>query len=308
MENFRDFLAARLARQRKDGEAHPEADLLTAFAEARLGKGERKHVLAHLAVCAECRDVVALASSSLDSAPVAEEPGVRWWNLRWAAAGVVVWHSSSVPQAVLQTPAVSGTVTAAKPAQSAEPAPKAETPKPEMRRAVAARAKVEQQVTPVIPAATPSELASQSVAILQATPEAQPQPLAMALRSQQATLAKAFMGQQSLWSINSSTGMLQKSGDEGKTWTPVFIDAKTNFLALLASGSDIWAGGEGGALFRSADNGSRWKEVQVVDREERLRDSIIRIEAKGSQVKVITKSGEWISADGGLSWRKQALE
>ncbi len=42
--------------------AHPEADVLTAFAEQALSAAERESVLQHLTLCGDCRDVIALAS------------------------------------------------------------------------------------------------------------------------------------------------------------------------------------------------------------------------------------------------------
>jgi hypothetical protein len=50
---------------------HPDADLLTAFAENSLGARERQPVLAHLAHCGECREVVMLAQPALALAEVA---------------------------------------------------------------------------------------------------------------------------------------------------------------------------------------------------------------------------------------------
>ncbi|MGH9509145.1 MAG: zf-HC2 domain-containing protein, partial [Terriglobales bacterium] len=41
---------------------HPDADLLTAFCERTLTETERQQVIAHLALCADCRDAVALAT------------------------------------------------------------------------------------------------------------------------------------------------------------------------------------------------------------------------------------------------------
>ena len=91
--------------------AHPDADLLSAFAEQAVSATEREHVLEHLALCVECRDVVVLALPAADVAPprIADEDGVRttvsragapalhklsfaWPTLRWAAlaAGVMV--------------------------------------------------------------------------------------------------------------------------------------------------------------------------------------------------------------------------
>jgi photosystem II stability/assembly factor-like uncharacterized protein len=72
------------------GGDHPDADLLTAFAERALPEQERSHVLTHLSSCADCRDVVALAvppatgPASLDTARPA--PWFQWRVLRWGAA------------------------------------------------------------------------------------------------------------------------------------------------------------------------------------------------------------------------------
>jgi hypothetical protein len=72
------------------GGDHPDADLLTAFAERALSERERSSVLTHLSRCADCRDVVALAvppatgPASLDTArPVS---WFQWRVLRWGAA------------------------------------------------------------------------------------------------------------------------------------------------------------------------------------------------------------------------------
>ena len=55
--------------------AHPDADLLTAFAEQALSATERDGVLAHLALCGDCRDAIALALPAADivAAPIAAE-------------------------------------------------------------------------------------------------------------------------------------------------------------------------------------------------------------------------------------------
>ena len=78
--------------------AHPDADLLTAFAEQALPDRERDQVLAHLARCADCREVAALAGAAvaepeLVAAAAVGRPAVRrtggFWSLRplrWTAA------------------------------------------------------------------------------------------------------------------------------------------------------------------------------------------------------------------------------
>src|ERR1700758_4633344 len=97
------------------GQTHPDADVLAAFAEQALPAPERDDVLQHLAMCGDCRDVVALAFPEIELAipPLATPPmeeetqGVRaaeprenrvlwarlnWGYLRWAtlAAGIAV--------------------------------------------------------------------------------------------------------------------------------------------------------------------------------------------------------------------------
>ena len=86
-----------LKRMQSRPESHPDPDLLTAFAEHALTSREHEQVLGHLAVCAECRDVVALAGSPLVE-PVPEpvrkragwEMGLFHWGAVAATAIVVV--------------------------------------------------------------------------------------------------------------------------------------------------------------------------------------------------------------------------
>src|ERR1035437_8928802 len=109
-----DRLRAVLPDRAGPEQAHPEADLLTAFAEQALSATERDGVLEHLALCGNCREVIALALPAADivAAPVATEteaarataipakaergwlasPVFAWPSLRWAAlaAGVAV--------------------------------------------------------------------------------------------------------------------------------------------------------------------------------------------------------------------------
>jgi hypothetical protein len=76
---------------------HPDANLLTAFAERSLPDRERAAVLEHLARCGDCRDVLALASPTSEAVQTVITPARRGWLtwpvLRWglvAAGGIVV--------------------------------------------------------------------------------------------------------------------------------------------------------------------------------------------------------------------------
>jgi len=74
---------------------HPDADVLTAFAERSLPDVERAVVLEHVARCGDCRDAIALALPETAAAfpmPIpTRTPWLTWPALRWGfvAAGMV---------------------------------------------------------------------------------------------------------------------------------------------------------------------------------------------------------------------------
>lgn len=82
--------------------SHPDADVLTAFAEQSLPQGERSIVLGHLALCGDCREVLALAVPELTFPEKVHEMEVvegsavggwfTWPTLRWGfvAAGILI--------------------------------------------------------------------------------------------------------------------------------------------------------------------------------------------------------------------------
>jgi len=83
---------------------HPDADVLTAFAERSLPELERAVVLEHMARCGDCRDIVALAlpaTESVQEVIIAAPSGwLTWPALRWGfvAAGVIAIASLAVLQ------------------------------------------------------------------------------------------------------------------------------------------------------------------------------------------------------------------
>jgi Photosynthesis system II assembly factor YCF48 len=74
---------------------HPDANVLTAFAESSLLPPERTAVLDHLSYCTECREVLAFALPAMEAGqavlPVPRRSAVSWPTLRWAfvSAGIV---------------------------------------------------------------------------------------------------------------------------------------------------------------------------------------------------------------------------
>ncbi|MBI2682892.1 MAG: zf-HC2 domain-containing protein [Acidobacteriales bacterium] len=96
MEGLPKIAKGRL-RQGPRPAAHPEAEALTAFVEQAMPSAERDRMLAHLAECAECREVVLLASPEAEAMqPVLALPAGRsWWNR------VAVWQWGAAAAAVL---------------------------------------------------------------------------------------------------------------------------------------------------------------------------------------------------------------
>lgn len=109
------------------------------------------------------------------------------------------------------------------------------------------------------------------------------------------------------WSV-SPQGAVQRSGDVGKTWQPVPVKADVVFRAVSSIGPEVWAGGDGGALYHSTDSGLHW--TQVVPTEgggEKLQSDIVRIQFVDSQHLSLTASTSqvWATADGGQSWTRK---
>ena len=80
--------------------AHPDENLLAAFAEQTLSSSERQGVLEHLSSCSDCRDMVFLAQQAtsdaeLETMPLESKPRRQGWGAgRWgwtavAAAGLL---------------------------------------------------------------------------------------------------------------------------------------------------------------------------------------------------------------------------
>jgi len=141
MQNIPKIVRAKL--QRLTAESHPDADLLTAFAEQSLAGRERDHVVEHLARCGDCREVVSLAlPPELELQPL-KKTGANWFRwpvLRWAAvaAGVALIASIVTMQYRRQRPTeLASNVMQAKPAittpaQSSQPASQVTVPRTEV--------------------------------------------------------------------------------------------------------------------------------------------------------------------------------
>jgi len=96
--------AANRAADLSHAQAHPDANLLTAFAEQSLAESERAVVLDHLSRCGDCRDIVALALPATEPVEAAiKKPATSWltWSaLRWGivTAGILAIAALGVVQ------------------------------------------------------------------------------------------------------------------------------------------------------------------------------------------------------------------
>jgi len=116
---------------------HPDANLLTAFAENFLPGRERAAVLDHLSHCTDCREVIALALPATEPVQATLTPKrtswLSWPALRWGlvAAGVVAIASFGVVRYQHESRLATTTLRTASPAEPATEA-KNEAPRPEM--------------------------------------------------------------------------------------------------------------------------------------------------------------------------------
>jgi len=104
------------------------------------------------------------------------------------------------------------------------------------------------------------------------------------------------------WSL-SSDGKVQRGG---KTLEQVHVARGIKFRAIAAFASDVWAGGDHGALFHSADGGATWTRTSINFEGNIVTETIDSIQLRGTQhLTITTASGsEWVSEDGGQHWQK----
>jgi cytoskeletal protein RodZ len=121
-------------------------------------------------------------------------------------------------------------------------------------------------------------------------------------------LAKPMM---SMRAVNAARGQWRISADGhlehrglGDDWTRVLADEATTFRVVSVVGGEVWAGGDGGALFRSDDAGQQWNRVPLVSSSSRESGTIVSIQFKDSQHGTVLTDGgsRWTTSDGGVIW------
>ncbi len=106
---------------------HPDADQLNAFVEHTLPAHQQQQTLAHLAICPECRQIVALSLPPGDESPILQPQAVRPRWLPWAGIPVlaalilVILFVRKEERIVRETSALPQMADARKPAPPASP-------------------------------------------------------------------------------------------------------------------------------------------------------------------------------------------
>ena len=121
------------------------------------------------------------------------------------------------------------------------------------------------------------------------------------LQASGGTFAKLVVA---MWNVNAA-GAVLRSFDGGKKWQPVPIDPRVKFTVVASSGSSVWVGGNGGALYHSTNGGAQWVKVVPTDGDHTLSSDISRIQFDDTlHGSVFAGQERWTTSDGGKSWKK----
>src|ERR1039458_8542742 len=145
---------------------------------------------------------------------------------------------------------------------------------------------------------------------------ARPQARTMMSAAKLASPVSQSLAHRVTWVITG--GVLQRSPDSGQSWQDA-LRADRPLLCYASHDEDVWAGGQAGTLFHSADGGVTWVQVQPSIKAQQLSSDVTHIDVPGNvrgdvhrgvrgpaEIVLSTSTGEiWSSADGGKTWGKK---
>jgi len=101
-------------------------------------------------------------------------------------------------------------------------------------------------------------------------------------------------------------GQLERSTGTG-TWAQKLDSEGITFHAVTTVGSEVWAGGNGGALFHSSDGGDHFNKVVLSANGLNESGAIVSIHFDTAQQGSVTSDSgaTWATTDGGQSWSRQ---
>jgi hypothetical protein len=330
------YLRVRLAEV-TPGDAHPDADLLSAFAERSLAQDERRTVMAHLGACADCRHVLMLSLPDLSPETTGSRhlrrhfPLMRWGFVAAAmsavalAALLLLPGRQQSPVYLARSASVAVAPAAERPPSDAENHTLAESRvKPEKQSgfgaasamtrlqlsAGEAKAKKDRAQDERGEAALPARGVRQSNApvVAELTAPAAPAPSTVggmaAATARMDVAAKTAMPAQ--WTVRD--GALLRSQDGGATWQPAAVSPGAKLLAVAAVASELWAAAPGRLLYHSSDAGGHWEALLpgFADAASPAGE-VVRLDFTDAQHgRASLSQGEtWLTANGGRSWQKQ---
>ncbi len=307
----------RIVRERLQAQAageHPDANLLSAFAEHRLADAERVQVLEHLSRCAQCREVASLLARPAEEPQTVIRPQrvERWWKspvVHWSAlltAAVVVLiavilgphrrrpgYSASAPATASQPePAV---VSQAAPEPASAPSQQPPAAKTEVRK------KAEPKTVQPAPAPTAGMLGG----VVAARPPRVQAPPAPPTPPPQESARTAGTVQDRAAMPAAKAAPAPSAANEALDVTAAGAPQRENALlmqrapsAMRVSRSMRWSVSDSGSVQRSSDSGRTWKDVAIAEGV-----SFRAVSAVGEQVWAGGSGGAlYHSADGGEHW------
>jgi photosystem II stability/assembly factor-like uncharacterized protein len=104
------------------------------------------------------------------------------------------------------------------------------------------------------------------------------------------------------WRIGADGHVERSTGAD--EWTRALADQSVTFRAVAAMGNNVWAGGNGGALFHSSDGGQHWSKLSVAANSNVENGAIISIRFVDPQHGVVVSDSgtRWATTDGGATW------
>ena len=245
---------------------HPDFDQLTAFAEGQLLPREREEILAHLATCTDCRELLNAAASAREI-PVAESkpflmprpsrPPLKSW-LPWVSIAATVLIAAS---------------------------------------AVIYYKNKNQFIDTVVVEIRPQPGSSAPIQSSQAgSAFSASEPPAAALQDSSAAAARPH------WRINDA-GQPQRAFADA-AWQPVLPNETSKMDVISVFDSDVWIGGDNARLFHSQDNGTTFKLVTLPEKNGH-QHAITHIHFQTAQSgKAEAADGTtWTTKDRGVTWQ-----
>jgi hypothetical protein len=287
---------------------HLDADQVSAFIDHALPPHEQEELLAHLAVCAECRETVALSSPPSDAAPLATVPATtvkekrkRWfWGLAVltpAAAAValtavfLVAHFTARPHGGEGSPAPVAKLEPPRTAPSSSNAPThgAHSPKQSVKKSQPENPHEPTAHSPSVerPQATeaprPGEAPAESPHVeggLAPEPlaEAPPQPRALPDEERPQVVLKGRVSDQS-------------APDEKERFADLRLPGGATPFSVAMRGPQILAIDAHNAVYLSNDDGATWTPIQVPWKSRAVKAELVSYSSRSGRRKRSSANG-----------------